>query len=490
MKSCLKLIAIVVIVSGAGCLAAESVSINLAGKTGHFTVVKMGKTGIVLKADGKEQTVPMQVLTTAEVLDCYGQIEAKDKTPQLRFDVGSYLFKNKCYKEAEEELKAAMNDEKLRPAAGTMLVQIAEKTAKTPVAPDKTPKPEESKVAEKTEAKEKKIETKIEKTESGTTIIVQGDDMEAMKSAAMEQWRKERKNVPERSKAEMDEFLKKREEDLNKIVAGSKWRMIETKHFYCFSNVPEPKHKGLICNQWLEMPRQADGKIGIYPLLCEVLMHKEGDKLWHNKCPIYFFEKYSEFQTFAAQIDKVPGAGYSGGYFMPRGREVHICIPFMTQRLGEKAADRQAKSTLYHEGTHAFLQLSGEDVDLSRWLHEGLAQFIEFWFDRENNPERKQRAAFLDQQIRKGEVPSWSSMKERPAGGGDLEGYAWAWIKFDFLYRNFPTDRVPKMIREIKAGTAEDDAVKKIYGISTEKLEEVFKTKWLADRKTWDPPVK
>jgi len=288
-----------------------------------------------------------------------------------------------------------------------------------------------------------------------------------------------KKQSPERTAAEMKEFLDKRLEDLKKI--GGTWRMIETKHYYCFSNVPEAKHK--ICAQWDEF---------LYDRLCVVLKHKEGDKLWNNKMPIYYFEKYGQFQHFAGEIDGSPGAAYSGGYFAAEGRDVHICIPFMTERFNnEKRADRMARNTLHHECTHAFLQLTGEDVPLTRWLHEGMAQFIEFWYDRENNdegrennPEKKDRIAYINQLLAKNYLPTWEKMKMRPMSGMDIEGYAFAWTKLEFLFRNFDNQKLPQFIRLIKSGKPEEDAMQQTFGYSPQKLEEVYRTWVKANAKT------
>ncbi len=127
-------------------------------------------------------------------------------------------------------------------------------------------------------------------------------------------------------------------------------------------------------------------------------------------------------------------------------------------------------------------------MKLNRWLHEGLAQFIEFWFDSKNNPERGQRTDFLNRDIRAGDVPSWTSMKERPMGGGDLEGYAWAWLKFEYLYRNFDNQRIPKMIKAIKSGANEEEAIEKTFGKTMDQLETDYKTRWIKVRANWDKP--
>ena len=94
----------------------------------------------------------------------------------------------------------------------------------------------------------------------------------------------------------MKAFLDKRIKELDDEIGGT-WRMIETKHFYCFANIKEDIHKRIAVD-WNEKT--------FYDLVSGVLKHKEGDKLWNNKCPIYYFEKFSQFQKFAAVIDHQP----------------------------------------------------------------------------------------------------------------------------------------------------------------------------------------
>ena len=269
-----------------------------------------------------------------------------------------------------------------------------------------------------------------------------------------------RKVVPPLSPAEMKSFLDKRLKEVKSALGGD-WRMKETKHFYCFTDLPDAQFAAL--TQWNE---------DYYDLLCRVLRHREGDKLWNNKMPIYYFSSHSKFQHFAVEIDHEPFAARSGGYFSAEGRQVHICIPFLTERYhNDKDIARAARDTLNHEGTHAFLQLSGEDVKINRWLHEGMAQFIEFWYDREKNPARKQRVAWLQQYLARGNLPSWAEMKNRPMGGTDMEGYALAWSRAQFLYWNFPNDRLPQMIRLLKSGKSEEEAMAAAFGMPYDKLE-------------------
>jgi len=432
----------------------EKVTVRLpTGQTTPCDVLKMSKDGVALRpSGGAEQLVPLDRLKPEEVTQCYRQATLP-KDAAGRFDLGNWFFKKHLFTEAEEELSSAVKlDSTLRAKAESMMMAI--------VALKEVEKPKDKK-----EDKDKTVRV-IRVDEDGKTVEMTSanDDEDFEKKFS-------RRETPARTSAQMKEFLDKRLEELKSI--GGTWRLIETKHFYCFSNVPEPKHK-IIANQWNE---------GLYDRLCQVLRHKEGDKLWNNKMPIYYFERYGQFQRFAGEIDKSPGAAFSGGYFAAEGRDVHICIPFMTERFNnEKRADRMARNTLHHEGTHAFLQLTGEDVPLNRWLHEGLAQFIEFWYDkennpdmRENNPERKDRATYVQQLLAKNNMPTWEKMKNRPMSGMDIEGYAFAWTKLEFLYRNFDNQKLPQLIRAIKAGKTEEEAIQQAFGYSMTKLEDGYR---------------
>ena len=449
------------------CGAAEKVPVQLPnGLTMPCEIVKVSKAGVVLSVDDKQQTLPLDKMKPYDVARCFKQV-AKGSDAATRFDMGTFFFKNQLFEESEEELTAAVKmDESYKPKAAGLLAAITafkEISQGGPMHGDKGG----DKPADKS-----KGTGGIKPAVPGKTARMEDDDNEPNNEDFATKFK--RAEVAPRSEAEMKKFLATRQEDLKSI--GGTWRMIETKHFFCFSNVKETKHKML--SQWDE---------SLYDRLCMVLKHKEGDKLWNNKCPIYYFEKYSQFQKFAGEIDESPGAAYSGGYFSAHGRDVHICIPFMTERLGEKAADRMASNTLHHEGTHAFLQLTGEDVPLSRALHEGMAQFIEFWYDkentqgeRENNPQKKHIADHLAEKAKSGNIPSWEEMKQRPMSGTDMWGYAWAWSKTEFLYRNFNNQCLPSMIRLVKSGKSEEEAIAAAFKTPIDKMEEYYHA-WLKE---------
>ncbi len=442
--------------------AAEKVPLVMpGGQTLRCDVLKFTANDVTLKADGKEQTIPLAVLTPQEVLRCY--TEAGDmNNAELRLHMGKYCLNKELFDRADDEVKAAMRlDPKMKTKSEELLQKIATARGVSKVAA----LPEKKKAEEPPKPPAEVPPPPKKEKKPGSNIQV----MEIGEDGLPEEFAKkfEREDVPARSDADMKKFLDKRLAELKDM--NPNWRLIETKHFYCFSNIPEAKHQQV--SLWNEE---------LYKLQCQIMNHRDGvDKLWNNKCPIYYFENRGQFQRFARDIDKSPGAAYSGGYFSPHGRDVHICIPFYTTEMGEKKADYAARSTLYHEGTHAFLQLTGEDVKLSRWLHEGMAQFMEFWLENipngdpspPKNPIRADHVQFFSQ---KKTFETWSEMAQRPTFGGDSEGYAYAWSKLEFLYRNFDNQRLPQMIRMIKSGKTEEEAMTAAFGHSPKELEAAY----------------
>ena len=455
--------------------AAEPVGVLL--RDGHLVlgeVVSVNKDGLKLKVDGKEQEFQLDKVDAKSVLEC-----AKQKPDMFNVhwhvDLGTYFLKSKLYKPAEDELTAALRIDASLKAQLDPLIEEAQKGQGTKVAVAKDPpKEKESKDVAQAPRKDepKKDEPKKDaKDDDGSP----GDKSPGTEDFAA---KFRQMTVPARSPADMKAFLEKRKKELEDELGGT-WRMIETAHFYCFANIKEDVHKR-IATEWNEHI--------FYDRVSRMLMHKEGDKLWNNKCPIYYFEKFEQFQKFAAVLDHAPGAGNSGGYFMAEGREVHVCIPFDVQKAGsQQEAEHHARDTVVHEGTHAFLQLTGEDVPLSRWLHEGLAQFMEFWVEKETTEhsqygkDRRERAQSMSRLVRSAELLTWEETRQRPMGGMDLVGYSYAWSKMEFLYRNFDKQAIPKMIRLIKSGKSEDEAISGAFGMPPDKLEPLY-DKWLKDQ--------
>ncbi|MCZ7646702.1 MAG: DUF1570 domain-containing protein [Planctomycetota bacterium] len=278
--------------------------------------------------------------------------------------------------------------------------------------------------------------------------------------------------IAPRKPDEWAKFKEDRQQELKRVCGGD-WKFEETEHYLLFSNLDDAEY------QQLKVHCE-----GLYRFLSEVMDYKEGELLWNNKCPIYFIKTRNQFNKFAVQIDQAPGAQVSGGYFRHRGREVHIVIPLYDWMNGKQRIET-AISTLYHEGTHAFLQLVGKNATIDPWLHEGMAQFIEFllmerFLGSPNLQDRNRAVMNLRQAIKDNDVISWDEGRMRPAGGGDLTGYAFAWSRIHFLYTCFISNRraLPTMIKAIKDGKDEKEAAQAAFGMSWDRLEQGYRT-WM-----------
>ena len=445
--------------------ASEIVSLSMPNGQVRGEVIKVTKSEVTLRdAAGKEQIIPLLILKPKEVYLCRSlALDAKDAKGQ--FELGEFCQKNGMEREAKDAFDIAVHlDASLGEKVAALTGKKAEPIKEVPkelAVPKKEDKKEDKKIAE-----DKKDSDKDKDIDDGYVIEVTGPDGKKMKVDARFMTHDE--NVPAKSPADFKKFCDDRLAELKKVIGGD-WRYEETEHYVCFSNVPIQHHNTF------KAYNEA-----LYKLLCDVLKHKEGDPLWNNKCPIYYFNTYSQFQKFAVEIDHSPGGTQSGGYFSHMGRDCHVAIPFY-DRMGEAPRLREAHNTLYHEGTHAFLQLTGKNVNINSWLHEGMAQFIEFWYDANNNPGRTDRIGTLRECFRSGDILDWASAKNRPMGGADRVGYAFAWSRIEFLYRCFPDkQKLPNMIKLIKDGQKDEDAIEKAFGFPLDKIEQVWEN-WVKE---------
>ena len=119
-------------------------------------------------------------------------------------------------------------------------------------------------------------------------------------------------------------------------------------------------------------------------------------------------------------------------------------------------------------------------MTINSWLHEGTAQFVEFFKDPQNNSGRNNNVALLRDRIRSGDLMTWEEGKMRPMGGGDLEGYAFAWSRVQFIYSCFPKDYLPKIIREIKAGKSDEEAIEAVTKLKIPDFEKSYH-RWMEE---------
>ena len=451
--------------------AAEIIALSIPGGTVRGEVIKVTKSEVVIKEGGKDRSIPAALLKPKDIYLCSKQI-LDPKDAKAAFELGEFCLKHSLKDSAELEL---------RTAARLDAASYGEKVKKllAPQAPEiKTVEPVKAlEVVALPEKEVPKVPKVAEVTEVGkepkSTGMSEGDDFVEVTGPDGKKYKLSRRfkashvETKPKTPEEVKTFIAERTAELNKMC-GKNWRMDETKHYYFFSNLKPELH---------ELFKQETEKF--YGDIAGVMQHKEGDPLWHNKCPIYFFSTRQQFVNFATGIDGSAGGANSGGYFSHRGREVHIAIPLIDW-LPESHQKREALNTLHHEGTHAFIQLTGKDVDINPWLHEGMAQFMEFYYDPKNNTGRNDRVNTLRELLRRGDLLSWEEGRMRPMGGGDSVGYAFAWSRVWFLYQNFETWKLPRLIKTIKEGKSDEVALETVYGMKLADLDKRWEF-WLKE---------
>jgi hypothetical protein len=254
----------------------------------------------------------------------------------------------------------------------------------------------------------------------------------------------------------------------------TKLKTSETAHFIIHSDFTNPSDMKQI-RQWCET---------LYERLSDVLDVKPGDKLWNGKCEIYLFLERADFVRYAKTFDKFPEAKVSGGYFGSHGRNCHIVIP-RTDLSSDRGAQKDTfLYTLLHEGSHAYLQLHGNVVEIKPWLHEGFAQYFQFALpDTGAAQDRDRRSRIVKRLTSK---PGFTRFNELRALeqllGDDLEAYALSWSIVDYMINSdratqkgkLGKKKFAKFIALIKDGKSEEDAMKEAYGQTPAELEQAW----------------
>ncbi|MBI3829531.1 MAG: hypothetical protein HY291_08440 [Planctomycetes bacterium] len=459
------------ILTGSFAVSAEMVSVNMGGSNIRGEVVKVSKDTIELKVGGKVQPIPVKLISAKDYYSCAKSI-LDPKDAKATFELGQYCLDKDLKKEADDLLTMAAALDKATYGAKVDELLNAKSAPKidTPAKTIDPVKPPDKKDDDKTKV-ENKTKTPEDSMGDGDGakefITVTGPDGRKYKIPT--QFMADKKDVAPRKPDEMKKFLDERSADLKSKVGGE-WKMEETTHFYFFSNLKPEMHM-----YFKSLAEQ------FYNDIASILQHKEGDPLWNNKCCFYMLATRGQFAKFTSAIDQSPGAFNSGGYFMHEGRECHIVIP-LYDTMPEAHQKREATNTLYHEGTHAFLQLTGNNVTIHSWLHEGMAQFIEFFkADPKNNTGRSDRVYTLQEMVRRNDLLGWEEGRDRPMGGLDRTGYAFAWSRVEFLYSNPDKSALPRMVKEIKAGKSDEEAMEIVFKMKVKDLEAAYQD-WLKKR--------
>lgn len=194
---------------------------------------------------------------------------------------------------------------------------------------------------------------------------------------------------------------------------------------------------------------------------------------WTGKVVIYAFARREQFTDFSERAHSFRGTA-AGAYFRAAGKQAELVVP----RNGTREHFEQ---DLTHEATHLFLHFYRRTGRIPNWLHEGLAQSVEFKaFPK--CPARTDAVTRISQDLsRKGLMKLRDLIdQDRPTAASDLVGYAYAWSFVDYLLEKRRTQLI-RFIRELKDGTDLDKAAGKAFGVGLTELE----PSWIAHvRKT------
>jgi hypothetical protein len=506
---------------------AEEVKIRVCGQPMTGEVVAATDKSVTLKMDGKEQVLSASLLDPKSLYICRKAV-ADPNDARAAFELGVFCHEKNLKDEAVSELRRAR---KLDPAAyaekvdailgassGTPAKKEPDAAVKNAGEPPRTSaagrQPPDTVATPDKPAPERPDASKTPCSKCNGTGLMPCPKCRASKDFWCSECEKGKpqcdacKNtglVPCdkcRQGGDREAALKKildiRQAQLDKMkkleeICGIKDMItIETAHYRVYADMDhKTAHKVAEWNEHL------------YKMLSQILGHKEGDKLWNDKCDIYYFDTRQKFQEFAAKVDRSAVGVNSGGYFMHRGRDVHIAIPFYDRIAGEGKKERKAHNTLFHEGTHAFLQLAGEAVRIMPWLHEGLAQYMEFYIDNfvycGGDPSKRhltegfqRNMVLLRDDIGRDNIQSFDAMMRASViSPTDPRSYAYAWSMVTFLVKVHPAKftKMVKLIKEKesrlpnpefpgedKAYQAHKEAIEEAFGYELKRVEEA----WLA----------
>ena len=231
---------------------------------------------------------------------------------------------------------------------------------------------------------------------------------------------------------------------------------IETSHFLVFSAYPKAQ----------------DGAIRaivekLYTALCRQFDVPPAKGVWAGKLPLYLWATKEQFAAFATNVDGIarrsPGMLQAAGYNRQVGAFTYVvCGPAPTQT--------EQLALLVHETTHAFLGRYISDRFVTRWLNEGIAEYMAAtlvpgcWASK--NYVHQTRVALRDRRDISG---VFDTVSLTPFDYGIATSLVRFLIAAD-------RKRFVKLIKAIKSGDSDEKALKDSYGWTPQQLAQ----KWAA----------
>jgi len=124
-------------------------------------------------------------------------------------------------------------------------------------------------------------------------------------------------------------------------------------------------------------------------------------------------------------------------------------------------------NSMIHETVHLIV---GQSIDspfskIPAWLNEGLAMHFE--------SQTPIRAHEITERIRKGDLPSLSTMKSVPGRPEDVRlFYAQSNAIVEHMMDKFGEHKMPELLSELKSGSDIESSLKKVYGLTSVELQE------------------
>ena len=234
--------------------------------------------------------------------------------------------------------------------------------------------------------------------------------------------------------------------------------LVETEHFLIFSawNPSNDRALAKVCEE-------------MYEKLHQQFNISRTEPVWIGKCPIYIFWEPAHFLRFTAEVDRVSrsnsSASHADGYHATRGSFSHIVINGVRDfGASQPEATRRFYEVLVHEGAHAFLNRYISSRSLSRWIEEGLADYMAATLVPMSEASRKHLEGARYGLRRPSAV---SRLFEKTELSSIDYGIAQSLVRY-LIQTN--TDAFITFVQSMKQGTRESDALASAYGLSRSEL--------------------
>lgn len=235
---------------------------------------------------------------------------------------------------------------------------------------------------------------------------------------------------------------------------GARLRLAETDHYLLFTDADAPTAEKFVA--WCET---------IYANLGRQFGIPADERVWDGKCILMIFRSRPLYESHARAFDSCD-ARATGAYFAWEARApgepqlVHISIPLDTRD------ERRLRELFAHEGTHAFFQLYKRTVDLPRWLHEGLAEYMTVV----NDPSLRSRKIQWSRHLARTGRTIRDVLHAPPDGTFAYPAYSVSFTLVEFLL-SAGRPKFRRFIERLKDGADQDDALREAYGFGLADLE-------------------